>query len=587
MTGCTIAHLSIIFPRLCLNAGAPELTVRPFARGESSMTIESFINGTEGRGRVSSLDRMSGVVESARNLFLDEVLRERRPAREEAPVETTVKWGAQSITLRSEKGINVYFKDGTNEWESKDGTTWIKKGSDGHVSWRGTVRIDDKDNFIEQGTAFGITKTRSTDGRMTRAITTSDGKEVSLTTFADGIREFKGQSTWRSQDGINWTSGSNTWTGELRLDENGILWRERRDLAGSDRWDTPYRSAESQRIKERMQELSDKYKVSFGAAGTEMDYQHSDAETDTTVTLKISLRLPAMAELETLQECLDKYAHLAPRTDNGRDFGGMRYNFISHNGDGKKVGLWGWYHSSKDGIPQIFFGPGNSRMTRGWEALEGTALHEIAHHLQHNRWNGPGGKEVPATVRDFFGWKLDAASGKFRLDDKDGNLWERDQIRMKDTATGKWYYTGRWYPVVNDTVIKEASRARTNRQMFDNIPDDRKPCTQYFTHPQEAHAEAVAMLLHNPRLLSDRNKKLYEATRQWDQADINSRFGVLRQDGKDVPRMMRGADGKIVPNNDDNRKKVQDMHESWKKPGAKTSYIDWRETGRQGCICCV
>lgn len=542
------------------------------------MAIEQFILESS---RQSRSER-----DLTRNLLLEDALRDRPRRTEVAQTEEkTIKWRGQDITLRSLGGKNVYFKDGASEWESKDGTTWIKKGTDGHVSWRGTIRIDDKDNLIEEGTAFGITRTRSPDGKSIRSITTATGQEVSITTFANGRQEFKGQSIWRSADGNTWTGTSGTWSGKLQLDENGLLWRKSNDATSS--WEIPYRSAESQRIQDRMQELRTKYNVSFGAAGKEMDYQDQDPETDKYVTLKITLRLPAMAELETMEKCLEKYAHLAPKTDQGRDFNGLRFSFIDSSGDGKKVGLWGWYNSNREGIPQVFFGPGNSRLTTGWEALEGTALHEIAHHLQYQRWTGPGGKEVPAGIRDFFGWQKNGTGG-YWLRDKDGKLWERDQVRLKDPATNKWYYTGRWFPVEDNTVVKDLAKARTNQQLFDKLPDERKPCTKYFTHPQEAHAEAIAMLMHNPGLLWDRNKKLYEETRKWDQADITNRFGTQKKDGKDVPKMMRGVDGKIVPNNAENRTKVQQMEQRWKRtPKDSIANIDWHESSRPVCTCCI
>jgi hypothetical protein len=515
---------------------------------------------------------------------------ESKPAR---PVETeqTLKFRDTNIVMRSRDGVPFSFKIGDEEWKSTDGENWNRQGAEPR-NWRGRVRFDDDGNFVQEGTSFGVTITRRADGSRTRSIISKDGNPISMTDQANGHKEFVGTETWSSRDSVNWTNGKDTWRGQLQIDNEGIYWRERLDRDANNRWEVANRSRESEQIRARMAEMATNYGVSFGSSGTEIDYDYHDPQDNVKKNVKVSYRSPTLDELQTLENCLQRYSHLA-RDNNGKpDFGGMRFSFISPNGDGNKVSLWGWYSSNLNGVSQIHFGPRNAAMTNGWEAFEGTALHEIAHHLQHKRWTHNFVYRMPAQVSGFFGFERQEPSGTYRLRDKEGGLWERDDIRARDPATNKWRFESRWYPVTGaGNVIKEASRARTTEQMFQNLPEGNRPCTRYFTHPQEAHAEAIAMLIQNPKMLYERNYRLYEAARQWDQTDINSRYGTTTVDGKTVPRMIRGSEGTIVPNNHVNRERRRQMEQSWRaspqQSAMHSAAIDWDQTGRDNCPCCA
>lgn len=486
--------------------------------------------------------------------------------------EQTLNFRDTKITIKTTDGVATYVNDGSAEWDSTDGQVWTRRGSGGVHTWRGTVGIDENDNYIEEGSVHGVTRVSRPDGSTTTSFKNKAGKEISLTESKDGTFEYSGtERKWQSVDGKTWTSGTSTWKGRLGIDSLGRMWRE----AESGKREIGAVSEKTQTITERVTALEKKYKISLGEAGKQINYDYSDPETDTTKPVGVTLRLPTLDELDTLDKCLAQYQHLTPKTADGYDFRGMKFSFLSGSGDGEKVTLWGWYNSHKDGLPQIFFGPRNAAKARGWEGFEGTVLHEVAHHLQAQRWTKDGSREVPKDVMDTLGWRHDKASGNYQLRDKDGKYWESHSVRLKDKDTGKWYYTNRWYPVLDGTVIKEESRARTNRQMYDSIPEKNRPSTQYFTYPTEAHAEALAMLLHNPQMLYQRNHNLYQATRRWDQSDINQRYG-LNPDKQ--PAMIRGADGNIVPNTPENRKRVTDMENRWRAPAdKKVSASSWDE----------
>jgi hypothetical protein len=489
-----------------------------------------------------------------------------------APVETeqSLDFNGTKLTLKTRDGKAVYFKEGADEWDSKDGELWIRRGSNGVGTWRGKVAFDDKGNYVEEGLSFGTKTIRRTDGSSTTSITNKNGDDLSLTKFADGKCEFKGTSgQWKSDDGRNWHNGDKTYVGSLGIDSFGRYWRQ---ASTSDAVEFADRSSENNRIVEKMSAMEKKYNVSFGQAGREVEYEYRDPEQDKYVKVQVAYRYPTSAELNVLEKSLDQYAHLAATADR-IDFKGLRFNFISSAAPGDKVSLYGWYNSQKEGISQVSFGPRNSlQPADAWEGLKGTALHEIAHHLQYQLWTKGPTRETPQSVLDAFGFSLDAASGNYRLKDKDGAMWQRDEVRKKDKETGKWEYYGRWYPVVSGTVVKEESRARTTKQMHDSLPTDRKPCTNYFTYPTEAHAEALSMYLFDRRMLWERNFKLYESTKQWDQGDINRRYGMSAANPA-VPAAIRGVDGTIIANTPEARAKVEAMEKGWRNKPASTSQL--------------
>lgn len=511
---------------------------------------------------------------------LDETQRERRGDRRAATdtpappksgdgkvEEQSTTWRDSTITLKLRDGKPFYLNDGSGEWDSADGELWVRRGTGGVSTWRGKVSIDENKSYVEETQSSGLKRISRPDGSITTSLTTAAGKEISITENKDGTREFNGSAKWTSTDGgKTWKSADSTFRGQLGIDVFGRYWREPdgrpREIAEV--------SAQTKQITERMAELAKKYNIGFGTAGKVIKYEWSDPETDTTKSVDVTQRMPTLEELTTLERCLKKYEHLAPNTADGHDFRGLQFNFISGAGDGSKVSLWGWYTHRKE----VFFGPRNSRQTDGWEGFEGTVLHEVAHHLQAMRWTSDGARRVPREVLDTLGWRYNSTTGTHQLRDKDGTYWEGHSVRLKDAETHKWYYTTQWYPVVGDTVVKEQSRARTTQQMYDNIPQERRPCTKYFTYPTEAHAEALAMLMQNPRMLFERNQSLYRATRLWDQTDINAQHGL--QDGR--PKMIRGTDGNIVPNTPENRRRITDTENGWRKKTDSQSFKSKIET---------
>jgi hypothetical protein len=525
--------------------------------------------------RTATTERTDGPV---RDAFIDDLFRQFREAPPK-PVEKTQDFvsGDTNITLTTKDGVGVYYKDGKEEWDSKDGKLWIRRGTNGIGLWRGSIEIDKDGSVVETGEASGVKYVRNRDGSSSKCITTAKGDELSLTTNKDGSQTFKGTTgTWTSNDGLNWKNGEKTFAGRLGIDASGRYWRQ---AAGNDKIEYAERSAENKKVLDKMNEMEKKYNISFGTPGQEIEYEYRDAEQDKYIKTKVNYRFPTSGELDILDKSLTQFGHLAA-TPDGLDYKGLKFNFISANGEGYRASLYGWYNSQKEGVSQITFAPRNGlKNPEDWEGLRGTALHEIAHHLQYKLWDKGSGKETPKSVLDAFNFQHDAASGNYRLKDKDGNLWERHEIRSKDKDTGKWGYRDRYYPVISGAVVKEEGRARTTQEMRDSLPRDKKPCTNYFTYPTEAHAEALSMYLFDRRMLWEKNAKLYQSTKAWDQGDIDRRYGLkLTKEGAWVPNYIRGVDGGIVENKEENARKVREMEESWtKKAASATQQRIWQQ----------
>src|SRR5687767_6318663 len=84
--------------------------------------------------------------------------------------EDSLDFRGTKITLRTENGKAVYLKDNEGEWDSKDGELWIKRGNNGLVSWRGSVKFDKDGNLTETSTSYGVSTLKQKDGTSVSSI---------------------------------------------------------------------------------------------------------------------------------------------------------------------------------------------------------------------------------------------------------------------------------------------------------------------------------------------------------------------------------------------------------------------------------
>lgn len=489
--------------------------------------------------------------------------------------ESSVSWRGNLVSLETKNGVPSKYKDAHGHtWNSEDGKGWLREG-EGTVAKQAKITIDKDANEVREETPNGLNTTYKGDGSVTQSFKTKDGKDVSLTKNADGSQTLvDGDRTWESKDGKTWKSGSEEKQAEYRIDENARLLTK--DSKGKEL--SEKQSAETSAVTERMAEMEKQYNIKFGRPDKAIEYEKSDGS-----KLQVDLRLPSSEELKVVEEGLQKYAHVARK--NGKDFGGMEINFTSSEGKGAEITEKAYHLAGPP--PSITLAPSEIPKTRGWDGLEGTFVHEMAHQLQEIRWKDSKGEDVvPKDIERFFGYEkvnpphTKEEDGTYRVSDRDGKKFQFETV----TLEGK--EAERWMPVGKDgKVSTDPKEGLTNKEMRERMSPEKKPSTNYFPHPQEAHAEAMAMLVHSPERLQHENPALYQQTKKWDQADINYRHGFTTgPDGRQQPKMMRGADGNIVPNNAENRKAVSDREESWKKNPNPEKFADAEHATRR-CKC--
>lgn len=422
------------------------------------------------------------------------------------------------MTIRyDEQGRPKYVKDHTGEWNSTDGgKTWVNKRDENNVR-RGEVSIDENGNYIRTDTDYGTRTTHHTDGSRRQEIKTGSGERYVVGTDRNGrVNYFKdNRGEWSSPDGKNWT---NSETQEKRRGRASMSEYGEFNFNGERGDKQTTRSEELESIKQKQKELSEKYGIQFVPPGRKHD-GHVNG-------------VPTKQELDLLQEVLERTSHV--------DYRGVKMWFIRPDGEkpdnkGNKGDMYGYYVDKN-----MVIMPRARSTPEGFDAMEGTLYHELGHHEQERtfpeQWGSSGD---PRALRDLMremGWHYDPHHGML-IKDKDGGMWKYN----KDTNEYDW---------------KKGKRPRGDRSISPEEMTRRalvKPSTDYNHFPYETHAEGIAMLRYNPTLLASKSPQLYKVLRDWDQKQLDKRHG----EGK----VMRGVDGRVVPNTPENRERRRRMEQ--------------------------
>ncbi len=424
----------------------------------------------------------------------------------------------------------VYCQDATGEWDSTDGSAWVKRGTNGQRIWHGSVSVNENDDYTCVNSDSGVTTVSHNDRSTTTSMIGANGQRIEILKNEDGINVkcIDSSGTWTSSDGSFWT---NTDTGDTnsstaRIDEFGrylITVEGHTEVLGA-------QSRELEAVLIRQQRLTDLYGVRFPQPGEAKSYDSKD----------LTLRPPTIEELDCLSDMLLQNRQM--------DVRGMRFSFVQSSISTDNYFLWGVYqHTGHETKPDMLLFPRNTQI-RGWDALEGTLQHELVHHEQYMRWGtghwgGQGSNAEANQLMTDFGWIRLPGTGTYRIIDKDGGHWQNNTT------------SGRWEPVVDGVPVPGSaitSRAMRERALV-------RPSTNYFTQPWEMHAESMAMYRFHGRQLWSENSDLYDVMKRYDQREINRTLGTKH--GR--PRSIRGVDGDIVPNTAQNRRSVEEMEQSW------------------------
>jgi len=443
--------------------------------------------------------------------------------------QTTDGHGHQ-IRIGTRNGVANYCQDATGIWDSTDGRTWVKRESHGRRVWHGSRSIDDHGNCTSVNSDSGVTTVQRSDGTTSRSITDARGQRTEIRTNAQGVPVYCADSTGTctSTDGQNWTNTQNGRrnTSTRNIDEFGqyIV----KPQGGQERVDG--RSSELGSVIERQQRLSTEYGIVFPKPGEQLHYKGKD----------FTLRPPTTEELDSLGDVLQRNRQM--------NFRGMQVSFVQSSSATDNFDPHGAYIHNGNTRNMVLFPSGNTQM-RGRNGLEGTLQHELVRHEQSTRWGDgpwgvPGSNPQTGQLLTDFGWVRDQVTGANRILDKTRNQWQFNSESKK------------WDPIINGHP--DPRRSITSEQMRDRALV--KPATNNFNNPSEMHAEALSMFRSDRHQLFGQNRQLYQLMQQYDQREINERFGI----SGGQPRFIRGTDGRIVANTPQNRNAVTELENSWR-----------------------
>lgn len=486
--------------------------------------------------------------------------------------EETFEWKGHTFKLTTEDDVPRAFTDQYGkEWESSDGKGWRRKGPVNRETFQGRISLDIQKGQLLLESPYGRQDIYKSDGSSTNNFKNSEGLEISHTKYADGSQKVSdGTRLFVSTDGLNWRSDAETRKGEFQIDENArLLFKGADGLIKEEQ-----QSLQTDKIVQRMTNLEKQFGIKLGRP-PEVTYPDDEEKNP------VGMRLPTLEELDVVKEVLTKYAHVAKK--QGSNFEGLKINFVSSMGKGKDIDEHAWHDGGEN--PSISIGPRDFEKARGWSGLEGTLLHEMAHQLQEIRWKDRHGNEtVPRDLERFFAYQkvmpplTKEEDGTYRITDIEGKKWQYEKVTVDGEEVEKWM------PIKNGKVSTNPQDGIDDAQMWNRLPEERRPATDYFFHPQEAHAEAMAMFLYRPKMLYDQNPHLYKSVKKWDQQDINYRYGFMKTpDGKQFAKMIRGADGNVVPNTSENRQAVKDQENGWSSQ-PRSAELNELKT-RQRCSC--
>lgn len=489
------------------------------------------------------------------------------------------------------------FRDHFGNWTSTDGgNTWrigdVKNDTGPHHVRHGRVSMEDG-NLVFDNSAYGVRTTMSADRTTTRSFRAPTGEQYSITqnergqavSFRDQHGEWTRRGDWNTS-GVNWWR--HTATGELRegrvnLGEHGEF-RFEANSQGRLTIEHESRTTQLERIRNEQEQLNRRFGVTFAAPG--------DVRTDQ--GNRYVAGVPTMEELSTLQSVLERSPHI--------NFQGVRMWFAASGGEHH-----GHYTNSGQNHRcagecqargnvnlnegHMVITPRGRMFNEGMYSLEGTLLHELAHHEQgelfgqsdFNWGTGPmRSRSVRQQAREL-GWVFstlrttDAEDrngivqnlpGRPLLVDNQGRYWNRNGTDSEGNTLWTQVIGGR----IRDGILVGG---RMSQQQSDTINNLRmreiaavRPATEYFIAPDEMQAEAFSAFRidvnrpgDNRRSLFNQSRELYEVIRAQDQANLDRRLGRDRETGQSL--FIRDLNGTVVVNSPETRERIRRAEQFW------------------------
>lgn len=483
---------------------------------------------------------------------------------------------------RNQDGVPVFVRDPLGEWRSTDGETWTT-GEPNYRVRRGRVEIDANGVYSFENRDYGVRTVMSPNGTTRREMT------VGQVTFSV-TRNAAGETTGYSDERGNWTRQGNRWFNrELNETRDGRpeLTSFGRYSFSGDRTQEPrvHQTEQLNRIEILRAQIERQYGIRIAPEGTRRsDYGRINVA-----------GVPTEAELLTLQSSLERTPienynnrlaiwFIRPDEMLPGDAQSHFAHAVSENSNGphRCTGCAGTGILREGGHLVIM--PRARQTPEGFEGLEGTLIHELAHIVQSRFFSqsnqpwGTGTQRTPEIERfvNALGWRFynirtmepnesgrrELRDGRSVLSDNRGRFWASGENSNGDTV---------WHRVIGARL--DGSRLVGGRISSQTIPNEEMARraiipqgTSYYFEPDEAQANALAMYMINiasptqsRRSLFDISPTLYEVIRWQDQEYIDRFRG--RDNGRS--RFIRDMEGRIVPNSDELSERIRVQEMQW------------------------
>ncbi len=333
--------------------------------------------------------------------------------------------------------------------------------------------------------------------------------------------------------------------------------------------------------REKIAELEKTFKVNFSADGEDILkqwVQKDDCSWERGGMIKA--RSPNLAELSGIEAALYK-AQPSQLTKDGSQ--GVKFYFLTAHYYKHDVALAYHVQQDKNNRPAVYFEPGANEGKPITEkdadkmgkhhlySIEAVTHHELMHNAQQNLdWNTPKEKEKWARKLGWLPYEdPNTHETKWIFTGKKDDLYRRDQDHCKDAF--KWCACGNHGGLENDKGGNVAKVKDAKQYTLDQVRDlaQVKPSTRYFVNPLEMFAEGGMKYRINEKrreeLLTD-SPRLYDAVKEHDQQEVNSRYG---KDKSGAPNYIRSASGVLVKNTAETRAEVQAFEDKIRKAEKK------------------
>jgi hypothetical protein len=324
--------------------------------------------------------------------------------------------------------------------------------------------------------------------------------------------------------------------------------------------------------QEKINDLKSKYHVSFSLDNENAvrPWVQSKTHADKLVPgAMLKARAPRLSELMGVEAALQ--SSQPSQLLNGKQTG-LKFYFLKTPTFGKNTYDAGLYAADEKGKPSVFFEPDTQpdRPITAADAfqkhedvktsIEALATHEIAHNAEWNMglWDPEKLKPIAeklgwTTSSDSSYWLLKGNSGEFFRLTNDGLSSDKGWIRCDEKGAaldndGKPVADTNAAPHLTNTEVRDRALVR--------------PPTDYFTAPDEMLADSLMLLRVGEtgrKELAKSGSDLYNVVKDFDQSEIDSRFGKAPDASS---KKVRLPNGNLVDNNEDSRQVISSFNQS-------------------------